>query len=106
MGDVAAFAAVAALVVAVPGPDMALVLRDGVSAGRRAGAASALGVSTGLLVWAFAAALGIAAVLPASSEAFTVLKLAGAASLVWLGARALLDAWRGTADDAAARRGR
>src|SRR5688572_3862434 len=106
MGDVAAFAAVAALVVVVPGPDMALVLRNGVADGRRAAVATALGVNAGLLVWAFAAALGIAAVLHASSEAFTVLKLAGAAYLVWLGARALLDAWRGTADDAAARRGR
>ena len=97
MGDVAAFAAVAALIVVVPGPDMALVLRNGVAHGRRAAVATALGVNAGLVVWALAAALGVAAVLQASSEAFTALKLAGAAYLVWLGARALLDAWRGTA---------
>jgi LysE type translocator len=96
MGDVAGFAAVAALIVLVPGPDMALVLRNGVAHGRRAAVATALGVNAGLLVWALAAALGIAAVLHASSEAFTVLKLAGAAYLVLLGARALVDAWRGT----------
>lgn len=98
MGDVAGFAAVAALIVIVPGPDMALVLRNGVAHGRRAAVATALGINAGLVVWALAAALGIAAVLQASSEAFTVLKLAGAAYLVWLGARALLDAWRGSAE--------
>jgi threonine/homoserine/homoserine lactone efflux protein len=97
MGDVAAFAAVAALIVVVPGPDMALVLRNGVADGRRAAVATAMGVSAGLLVWALASALGIAAVLHASREAFTVLKLAGAVYLVWIGAHALVDAWRGVA---------
>ena len=95
MGDVAAFVAVATLIVVVPGPDMALVLRNGVTHGRRAAVATALGANAGLFVWAIAAALGIAAVLHASGTAFTILKLAGAAYLVWLGARALLDAWRG-----------
>jgi threonine/homoserine/homoserine lactone efflux protein len=98
MRDVAAFAAVAALIVVVPGPDMALVLRNGVAYGRRGAVATALGVNTGLLVWALAAALGIAAVLHASGTAFTALKLAGAVYLVWLGLRALLDAWRADAD--------
>lgn len=98
MGDVAGFAAVAAVIVLVPGPDMALVLRNGVAHGRRAAVATALGINAGLVVWAIAAAIGIAAVLQASSGAFTVLKLLGAAYLVWLGARALLDAWRGSAE--------
>ena len=101
MGDVAAFAAVAALIVIVPGPDMALVLRNGVAYGRRAAVATALGINAGLLVWALAAALGIAALLHASGTAFTILKLAGAAYLVWLGLRALHDAWRGGADASA-----
>ena len=94
MENVAAFAAVAALIVVVPGPDMALVLRNGVARGRRAAVETALGITAGLLVWALAAALGIAALLQASGTAFTVLKLAGAVYLVWLGARALLEAWR------------
>jgi threonine/homoserine/homoserine lactone efflux protein len=51
-----------------------------------------------LLVWAVAALLGIAALLHASAPAFMLLKLAGAAYLVWLGLRALTDAWRGAAD--------
>jgi threonine/homoserine/homoserine lactone efflux protein len=97
MRDVVAFAGVAALIVVVPGPDMALVLRNGVAYGRRAAVATALGINAGLLVWAVAAALGVAAILHASGTAFTVLKLAGAVYLVWLGVRALLDAWRGAA---------
>jgi RhtB (resistance to homoserine/threonine) family protein len=98
MEDVVAFAGVAAVIVVVPGPDMALVLRNGVAYGRHAAVATALGITAGLLVWALAAALGIAAVLHASGTAFTVLKLAGAAYLVWLGVRALRDAWRGALD--------
>lgn len=98
MGDVFAFAAVAAVIVVVPGPDMALVLRNGVAYGRHAAVATALGISAGLLVWALAAALGIAALLHASSTAFTLLKLAGAVYLVWLGVRALREVWRGSPD--------
>jgi len=100
VGNVLAFAAVAAVIVIVPGPDMALVLKNGVAHARRAAIATALGINAGLLTWAVAAALGIAAILRASATAFTVLKLAGAAYLVWLGMRALLDAWRGARDSA------
>jgi threonine/homoserine/homoserine lactone efflux protein len=96
MGDIAAFAAVAAVIVVVPGPDMALVLRNGIAYGQRAAVATALGINAGLLAWALAAALGLAALLHASSTAFMILKLAGAAYLVWLGLRALLDALRGS----------
>lgn len=95
MRDLLAFAGVAAVVVVVPGPDMALVLRNGVASGRRAALETAVGINAGLLMWALAAALGVAAILHASASAFTVLKLAGAAYLVWLGVRALRDAWRG-----------
>jgi threonine/homoserine/homoserine lactone efflux protein len=98
--NLVAFAAVAALIVVVPGPDMALVLRNGVAHGRRAAVATALGINAGLLVWALAAALGIAALLHSSGTAFMVLKLAGAIYLVWLGLRALQEAWRGGADPA------
>ena len=99
MDNVLAFAAVAAVIVVVPGPDMALVLRNGVAHGRNAAVATALGISAGLLVWALAAALGIAALLHASGTAFTLLKLAGAAYLVWLGLRALAEAWRGSSEE-------
>ena len=95
MGDVLAFVGVVAVIVVLPGPDMALVLQNGLVRGRRAAVETALGINAGLLVWAVAAALGIAALLHASAPAFTALKLAGAAYLVWLGVRALADAWRG-----------
>ena len=103
MGDVIAFVGVVAVIVVLPGPDMALVLQNGVARGRRAAVETAIGINAGLLVWAVAAALGVAAVLNASAPAFTLLKLAGAAYLVWLGLRALGDAWRGTADASAER---
>jgi threonine/homoserine/homoserine lactone efflux protein len=93
---VVAFVGVVAVIVVVPGPDMALVLQNGLARGRRAAVETAVGINAGLLVWAVAAALGIAALLHASATAFTLLKLAGAAYLVWLGFRALLAAWRGT----------
>lgn len=49
MEDVVAFAAVAAVIVVVPGPDMALVLRNGVASGRHAAVATALGINAGLI---------------------------------------------------------
>ena len=97
MRELLAFAGLALVVIVVPGPDMALVLRNGLGHGRRAAVETALGINAGLLVWALAAALGIAALLHASAFAFTALKLAGAAYLVLLGVRALIEAWRGTA---------
>jgi threonine/homoserine/homoserine lactone efflux protein len=100
--DLLAFAGVVAVIVVTPGPDMALVLRNGLTLGRRAAFRTSVGVIAGMLVWALAAALGVAAILHASANAFTVLKLAGAAYLVFLGARALLDALRGTGTFAAA----
>ena len=95
MTGLLAFVAAAAVVVVVPGPDMALVLRSGLRSGRRAALATALGIEAGLVVWALAAALGIAALLHASATAFTLLKLAGAAYLAWLGLRLLVDSFRG-----------
>ena len=98
MTDVLAFIGVVAVIVVLPGPDMALVLQNGLTRGRRAAVETALGINGGLLVWAVAAALGIAALLHASAPAFTLLKLAGAAYLVWLGLNALREAWRTKAD--------
>lgn len=103
MGDLVAFIGVVAVIVVLPGPDMALVLQNGLAHGRRAAVETAIGINAGLLVWAVAAALGIAALLHASVSAFTLLKLAGAAYLIWLGLRALGEAWRGAAGASAER---
>lgn len=83
--SVLAFLGVAILLVVSPGPDTALVVRNTLLSGRRAGAATVLGVICGIAAWALAAAVGIAAILDASAVAFTALKLAGAAYLVALG---------------------
>ncbi|MFI1989901.1 LysE family translocator [Actinoplanes sp. NPDC020271] len=96
-GQVAAFAGVIALAAASPGPDFAVVVRRSMVAGRRHGVVAGLGVATGVFVWSVAAALGVAALLEASAVAFTVVKLAGAAYLLWLGVTALLAARRGGA---------
>lgn len=76
-------AASAALAVA-PGPDNLFVLTQSAMHGRRAGLLITLGLCTGLLVHIAAVALGIAALLKTSALAFTVLKLAGAAYLLYL----------------------
>jgi threonine/homoserine/homoserine lactone efflux protein len=91
---VGAFIAIAVVLIVVPGPDMALVTRNALMSGRRVALATSLGVSTGLLVWTVASALGVAAVIHASAVAFTVLKLAGGAYLIWLGVGALRTAGR------------
>lgn len=85
----AAFLAVAALLTVTPGPDMAVVTRSALEGGWGAGVRTTLGINAGLLAWALAAALGVAAVVAASAEAFTALKVVGAAYLVWLGIQAL-----------------
>jgi threonine/homoserine/homoserine lactone efflux protein len=88
------FLAVAVLVIVTPGPDTALTIRNTLMGARRAGVFTALGVVTGQAVWALATAVGVAALLRASEPAFTALKLAGAAYLVYLGAQSLLAAIR------------
>jgi threonine/homoserine/homoserine lactone efflux protein len=67
-------------------------MRNTLAGGRTAGLATSLGTCSGLLVHATAAALGLSAILLASSRAFTAVKLAGAVYLVVLGIRTLLHA--------------
>jgi RhtB (resistance to homoserine/threonine) family protein len=95
MPELLAFAAVAGVLILTPGPDMALVTRNTVALGRRAGLETSIGVCAGVLVHGCAAALGLSALIRGSATAFTVLKLAGAAYLIWLGAQALWRAHRG-----------
>jgi threonine/homoserine/homoserine lactone efflux protein len=90
-----AFAAVALVLSITPGPDMALVLRNTVRDGRAAGLRTVAGIAVGLVGWATASALGVAAVLAASATVFTVLKVAGGIYLVYLGVQALLAVRRG-----------
>jgi threonine/homoserine/homoserine lactone efflux protein len=83
------FLVVAVVVVVTPGVDMALVTKNALLHGRRAALGTALGVNVGIALWTLAAALGVAALVRASAEAFDVVKLAGAVYLVYLGLQAL-----------------
>lgn len=74
-----------------PGQDTMYILGRSIAEGRKAGVASALGIGTGTLFHIAAAMLGLSAVLTASAVAFTFLKLAGAAYLVYLGLRLLFE---------------
>ena len=83
------FLVVAVIVVVTPGVDMALVTKNALVHGRRAALATAFGVNVGIALWTLAAALGVAAVVRASAEAFDVVKFAGALYLVYLGIQSL-----------------
>jgi threonine/homoserine/homoserine lactone efflux protein len=84
-----AFAGVSMLITLVPGLDTAMVTRNVVARGRRAGMVTALGTSTGLCVHAVAVALGVSALLLRSATAFEVIKVCGAVYLSLLGLQAL-----------------
>ncbi|QKV78536.1 LysE family translocator [Amycolatopsis sp. Hca4] len=83
------------LVLIVPGPDTALVLKNSLAGGRRGGVLTALGIGSGNLVQGLAAALGLSAVIVRAEPVFVALKWAGAGYLAYLGVKALLAAWRG-----------
>ena len=85
------FAASAVALVAVPGPNLIYIVTRSVDQGRRAGVASAFGVETATLVHIAAAAAGLSAALASSATAFTIVKYAGAAYLVFLAARAFME---------------
>ena len=89
--DFALFVTTGILLNLTPGPDTLYILGRSIAQGRRAGLASALGISVGSIFHTGAAALGLSAVLATSAWAFTFIKLAGAAYLIFLGVRALLE---------------
>ena len=74
-----------------PGFDTALVLRSAAAQGWKRASATALGVTLGCLVWGVAVGLGLGALLLASEMAYNVLKWVGAAYLLYLGVKLLLN---------------
>jgi threonine/homoserine/homoserine lactone efflux protein len=85
------FLATAIVLILTPGQDTFFILGRSLAGGRAAGVAAALGVSAGTVVHTLLAALGLSALLATSTYAFTVVKFAGAAYLIYIGVRALLS---------------
>ncbi|MEM9783448.1 MAG: LysE family translocator [Pseudomonadota bacterium] len=86
-----AFVAASTLLLMIPGPTALLIVAYAISQGRRVAAATAAGVALGDLVAMTASLAGLGALLSASAELFTAVKLIGAAYLVWMG----VAMWRG-----------
>lgn len=85
-----AYVVAAGLLTLTPGLDTALILRTAAVEGPKRAAFAALGINIGCLIWGAAVALGLGALLAASTLAFNILKWVGAAYLVWLGLNLLL----------------
>jgi threonine/homoserine/homoserine lactone efflux protein len=98
---IAVFLLAAVALAVVPGPAVTYIVTQSIDQGRRAGLVSALGVATGGLVHVAAATVGLSALIASSAEAFTVVKLIGAAYLIAVGIRRILS----RDDDEVAERG-
>ena len=85
----AAFAVTAAVLIAIPGPSVLFTVGRALTVGRRAALLNVLGNTAGAFVQAMAVAFGLGAIVATSTEAYTALKLAGAAYLVFLGVQAI-----------------
>ena len=85
------FAGASLALLAIPGPAVIYVVTRSIEHGRTAGMVSMLGIETGTFAYALAAAAGLSGLIAASVTAFTVVKYAGAAYLLYLGVRKLLE---------------
>ena len=93
--QVLTFTFVAALLVMSPGPNGVLVAKTVPTSGRAAGFANVAGFVTSFYLHGVLSILGISVILLQSAQAFFVVKMLGAAYLIWVGIRALYDAFRG-----------
>jgi threonine/homoserine/homoserine lactone efflux protein len=100
------FIAASLVLIAIPGPDQALITRNALLRGRAAGLRTMLGGATGLTVHATAAAFGISALLASSATAYTTLKFVGIAYLLYLGIRMLLTTGQHAEEDSTRSPGR
>lgn len=95
--DLWLFAASSLLLAITPGPDTLYIVGRTTTQGVKAGSVAALGVGTGIVIHTAAAAVGISAVLVASATAFLILKLMGAAYLVYVGLSLIRSSLHSTA---------
>lgn len=94
VGELCAFALLCLVLAATPGANLAVVLRCASLGGQRAAVAATAGLTFGKAFWATLSLLGLAALIAASATAYQLLRLAGAAYLVWLGVQAMRSARR------------
>ena len=99
------FLGMVAVLTVTPGPDMLLVLRNGLRGGTRVAWFTGLGCCLGIACHATAAVLGLSAVLAASAGAYMVVKTVGAAYLAYLGLKMLRGAFRSTYTEPAPEQG-
>ena len=98
MGLLFAFIAISLLLAVTPGPDMALVTKNALAHGPRGVLLTTTGIAFALVLWVTATAVGLAAVLKASTTLFFALKLVGGAYLAYLGVRAWLASRKESGD--------
>lgn len=87
--NVVAFIAASVVIIVIPGPSVLFVIGRSIALGRRAGVLSVVGNALGTVPAVLAVAFGVGAIVASSVVAFTVLKIAGAVYLVWLGIQAI-----------------
>jgi threonine/homoserine/homoserine lactone efflux protein len=95
LADILSFAVVAMLLTMTPGPNGVLIAKTVPTLGRLAGFATIGGFVAAFYVHGTLSTLGISVILVQSAQAFFIMKMLGAAYLFWIGAKALLAAWKG-----------
>ena len=90
-GTLGVFAGASVAILLIPGPAVFYIVTRAMDHGRRGGLASALGVNLGIMVHVAFAVLGLSVLLASSAAAFNVVKYVGAAYLIYVGVRRLLD---------------
>jgi threonine/homoserine/homoserine lactone efflux protein len=89
-----AFTGFSLLLAITPGPDFALVTRNALAFGRRGALLTCAGLTAGVAVWVIASAIGLAVVLERSAVLYTIVRIAGATYLAYLGGRTLWESSR------------
>jgi threonine/homoserine/homoserine lactone efflux protein len=88
-----AFTLASLLIIIVPGPDMALLLRNAARGGQRVARHTVIGIMTGNVILGTAAAFGLTILLMASTTLYHVVRIAGGLYLVWLGIQSIRSVW-------------
>ena len=86
------FVGLVVIIILIPGPDMTLTIRNGLSGGRSLAFWTGIGACFGLTLWGALSAAGLAALVAASDTAYNAVRYTGVAYLVWMGAAALWHA--------------